>query len=341
MEKTQDKQLIMLGCTHHKTSLEIREQFAISSENENVLYETLKSLPELSELLILNTCNRVEIYLVTKAHFDLKKILKIFCKTCSISLKTFNSNSFWLEEQEVLEHLFQVASGVDSQIVGETEIFGQVKEAYRVATLNQTTGPVLNRIFQKCFQAAKWARTNTGIGKGQISIGNIATELASRIFGNLKSTPTLIIGRGEVAEKTLQSLKSQGAKNITLSNRTFEKAQELSEKYGTTTLHYELLYQALHQFDVIISSTSANKVILDVDIVKKTMEKRSNTPLFFIDLAVPRNISNKIVNISNTYLYNLDDLAAIANKNLQTRQTEMDKCYTYLKHKASQVWSKI
>lgn len=331
----------MIGCNHHDVPLEIREKFAICATAEDRIYEDLKSLMLVKEVLILNTCNRVEIYFVTEQEDVLDRINQVICEAVGIDKRTFEAHFKNKKGKQVIQHLFEVASGINSQIVGETEIFGQVKEALEIASEKKSVGPILNRIFQKGFQAAKWVRTYTKIGEGQISIGNIAAELASRIYGNLKSTSILIVGSGEVGEKTLQAFISHGANNLTMTNRTYEKARILSEKLGGRVVHFEKFLDTLHFHDIVICSTGAPSVILDANTTQEVVSKRHHSPMLFIDLSVPRNIAQEVSFLGNTYLYNLDDLSKIANENMGMRKAEVIRCIESLSRKVEYVWEQI
>lgn len=338
MEIKENYSLFMLGCSHNSAPLHIRECFSISSGSESSLYNNLLHNKNVLEVFILNTCNRIEIYIVATPSINKDHIIESYCHTQKISKEQCLPYFSMIYDECVIQHLFQVTSGIDSQLIGETEILGQVKLAYQKAQKMGATGKILNRIIQKSFQSAKWARTHTGISKGQTSIGSITSDLALRIFGNLNTTRILVIGSGEIGEKTILALKLHGAKDLTVTNRTFKKACDLAEQICATAIPYELFPQKIHLFDIVICSTGAPNVILCSEIAKNAMKIRPELPLFLIDLSLPRNICSSTAEISNTYLYNIDDLAKIANENLKTRQNEVDICRKSLTNKAHQVW---
>ena len=203
------------------------------------------------------------------------------------------------------------------------------------------TGPVLNRLFEKSFQAAKSARTQTGITKGQVSIGNVAVDLANRIFGQVKNSRVLLIGSGEVGELTAQALKSRGVADISVTSRTFENAHKLAHQFGGAAIDFEDFVNQLHRFDIIISSTAAPGAILTPETIRKALKQRRARPLFLIDLAMPRDIDPAVEDVDNVYLYNLDDLSTIANENLALRKAEIDKARTILKAHAWNLWLQL
>jgi glutamyl-tRNA reductase len=249
--------------------------------------------------------------------------------------------SFWKKGGQVVEHLFDVAAGLDSQMVGETEILGQVKDSYFDAARRGTAGPVLNRVFQKSFQAAKWARTHTAIGRGAVSIGSVAAELATRMFGELARSRLLLIGAGEAGQSVLQALRSRGARSLTLASRTLAHAQELAGAHGAVAADLARLPELLPETDIVLCALAADAPVLARTSLAAAVSARAGLPLFVIDLAVPRNVAPDAASLKNVYLYNLDDLAAIANENLQARLAAVEQCRSTLADKARHVWSAL
>lgn len=333
--------LFVFGSTHHTAPLQIREKIALDSEKVDALYRKLRSQGGIQECLILNTCNRVEVYGVTRDPDYKDELAHIITEIHHLQESELEPFLFCKTHHEVAEHLFQVSAGVDSQLIGETEIFGQVKQSYADALERQTLGPILNRLFQRSFKEAKWARTHTGISKGQTSIGSVTVDLANRIFGNLNHCSILILGSGEVAEKTTQSFQSRGAQKVTVSSRNYENAHLLANRFGGNALDFEHFRQHLSEFDIVVSSTRAPGTILEYAFVKGTMAQRPARPLFIIDLAMPRDVDPKVASLDNVFLYNLDDLAEIANENLQARMEEVDAVKNTFARKAWQVWLNI
>ena len=207
---------------------------------------------------------------------------------------------------------------------------------------------MLNRLFQKGFQAAKWARTNTGISKGQVNLGNVLCELARRIFGKVSNSRLLVVGAGEVAESAIEAFKSRGSQAITVTGRTFEwcplsrkKPSELAEKFGGFALSFSKYHESLHHFDVILTSTASTRSLISENEVKRAMKRRPAKPLFLIDASVPRNIDEAVANIDNVFLYNMDDVSAIANENLKSRMAEVERCRNVLSKKAVRIWDQM
>ena len=332
MRQKPNQMLFLLGWSHHNTPIEIREKLAIPL---NEMEERYRSFPEelgLKECVLLSTCNRVEVYGVGSVIIDEEQLLHYFCPS-----EVPTDFHFWKYRQEVVAHLFNVVAGIDSQIVGETEIFFQVKQSYALAMKEAALGPVLNRIFQKSFQAAKWARTHTGVGRGQISIGRIAAELTTRIFEDLQSVRVLVLGTGSVGEKTLEALCRRGVQRVVVSGRTFENAKRLAASFGVEAVAIDEWNDFIVRSDIIICSAATSGPILSRETVAHCMAKRQQ-PLVIIDLAVPRNVDNQVSNVDGVHLYNLDDLVCISEENLSVRQEQIKLCCHGLKQRAERVW---
>lgn len=333
--------LFVLGCSHHRTPLEVRERFALGKPEVAALQESVQTMPGIRECLVLGTCNRLEIFGLADRPEIADNVRDLLCARHGIDPALFEKHAFQHSNLDVLQHTFEVATGLDSQMIGETEILGQMKDAYAQAKSAKCTGTVLNRLFEKSFQAAKAARTQTGITKGQVSIGNIAVDLASRIFGHLKHSRVLLLGSGEVGELTAQALKSRGVADISVSSRTFENAHKLAHEFGGAAIDFEDFVSQLHRFDIIISSTAAPGCILTPQTIRTALKQRPEQPLFLIDLAMPRDIDPAVDKIENVYLYNLDDLSTIANENLAQRKGEIQKAQKILKAQAWNLWLQL
>ena len=257
--------VIVIGLSHHSSPVELRERFAFS---ENQIIEALDQIKEkgiAEEALILSTCNRVEIYAASKNNDSIKqKLSQFLCDFHDISEKPGDAlYSFY--DSHSIAHLFRVSCGIESMVLGETEILGQLKQSYKLALQKKATGPILNRIFQKAFNVAKLVRTKTQIQRGSISISSVAVELAESIFDSLKSQQVLVIGAGDTSEKAARALKSRGASSILVSNRSHEKAKSLAEELQGRAIHFETWEQEFKAIDIIISSTSAYHYILKRD----------------------------------------------------------------------------
>lgn len=332
--------LFVLGANHRTASITTRERFAVPEDRIHVLYERLKSLPPLSETAILNTCNRTELYAVLDNPDSARMVEEAFREFQKIEASVLSESTFRFHDDSAAQHLFEVASGIDSLVVGETEILGQVKDCYTEAERHRALGPLLNRLFQKSFQAAKWVRTHTGIGRGQVSVGSVAADLASKIFGNLRISRILVIGAGEISERTVAALKSRGAGELTITNRTDQKAMELAQTIGGSALPYKQLFDMLANFEIVICSTASKDPILTEERLLVTMKERSYRPLFIIDLALPRDVEPAAGDIESLFLYNIDDLSQIADENLRQRESEIERCREVLSERARYFWER-
>lgn len=334
--------LFVLGSSHREAPLEVRERLALDLNQIRALQQTLIQDPTIRECMVIRTCNRVEVYgLAETDMLNEQAIRNYLSQAQGVSRALLDQHSFWYTNLNVLQHALELSTGLDSQMVGETEILGQLKEAYAQAKDANYTGKVLNRLFEKSFQAAKSARSQTGITRGQISIGNVAVDLASRIFGKLNQSRVLLLGSGQVGEKTAQALKSRGIADIAVSSRTFQNAHRLAHKLNGSTIDFEDFIGQLHHFDIVITSTAAPGALLNKDMILKTMRLRPDQPLFLIDLAMPRDIEPSVETIENVYLYNLDDLSTIANENLAARKDEIERARSILKSHAWTLWLQL
>lgn len=324
------------GISHHTTPIEFREKISPDPSQIEKIYEELNNLEWLNEVTILSTCNRLEVY-GTGYETNAPAIAKLFSKILKVDSKELAEKSNLLLEEEAMRHLFSVTAGLDSQIVGEVEITGQVKQAYLYAAKQRTVGQHLNKAFQKSFQTCKWIRSNTNIGKGQINVATVAVNLAIKIFGNLRKSTVIVIGAGDIAKKTIAALLSRGSRNLILCNRTFSKAQELAESIGGNAVPFESLNCHLLQADVVLCSTSSPDLVLSKSRMQEFIKKRSIRPICLLDLALPRDIDPEIDQLPNVFLYNLDDLAEIAESNLAARKKELSYCRGYIEKKVYHV----
>jgi glutamyl-tRNA reductase len=331
-------QLLLSGASHHTANLEIRERLAIAPDRQDEFNAELRRLPGVRESLVLSTCNRIEMYAFAEHPETRVTIDEFFCRFQGISVADYARYQLFLRDCPAVVHLLEVASGLDSQILGETEILGQLKSSYAAAVERGTLGPALNRIFQKAFQAAKWARTHTAIGSGQVSIANVAVDLALKIFGELSATRVLVLGAGEIGEKTAKALISRGAERFTVASRTFSRAGDLALSLGGDALPMENLASSLHRFDIVLASTASTLPILTREMVNAAVKRRPLRPIFLIDLAMPRDVEASVSTLSQVYLYNLDDLAKIAEVNREQRLSAVAECRRGLEQRANQIW---
>lgn len=331
----------VLGATHHTAPLAVRERLALSREAEEALAAELLAARGLRECAILNTCNRVELYGVAEDAAALAQVQAAFCQRQRFEAAEFEKFRLSLQGREAVQHLLEVASGLDSQMLGETEIFGQVKEAYAAAQARGAAGPVLNRIFQKAFQAAKHVRTHTSITAGQVSVANVAVELALNIFGHLEGVRILVLGAGDIGEKTVRALQSRGATSVTVSSRSGERAMQLASAWNATALPFEQREARLADFDVVVCSTSAPQAVVSLAAAEAAVRQRPERPLFFIDLAVPRDVEPGVADLVNVFRYDLDDLARIADQNRAARAAEIDRGRALLRERTEALWTRV
>lgn len=333
--------LFVLGATHHTAPLAVRERLSVAADTAAALQTELSALAGLREFVMLNTCNRVEFYGVAETAETVAHLEAAFCSRQQFDRTEFEKIRLTLRDRDALQHLFEVAAGLDSQMLGETEIFGQVKEAYAAAQAHRSAGAVLNRVFQKTFQAAKLVRTHTAITEGHVSVANVAVDLALNIFGGLADARILLLGAGDIGEKTAKAFQSRGASTLTVASRRFEHAMELAQTLGASALPFDQHESRLAEFDVVVGSTAAPDIVISHAAVSVAMRKRPARPLFLIDLALPRDIDPAVASLENVFLYNLDDLAKIAEENRVTREAEMAKCRALLSERADALWRHV
>ena len=333
--------LFVLGATHHSAPLAVRERLSLDAAAADALRLELAGIPGLREFTMVSTCNRVEFYGVAATPGAVADVQARFCARQQFSPAEFEQFRLSLADSDAVRHLLEVTAGLDSQMLGETEILGQVKEAYSAAQERGHTGPVLNRVFQKAFQAAKHVRTNTAITEGQVSVANVAVQLAQNIFGSLAETRILLLGAGEIGEKTAKAFQSRGAAALTVASRRLERAMELADTLGAFALPFWLVPLKLEEFDIVVCATSAPDTVVSLDAAEAAMRKRPARPLFFIDLALPRDVDPATAGLQNVFLYNLDDLAKIAAENRAAREAEIGKCRELLATRADALWQHI
>ena len=326
---------IVLGLSHRSSPVAVRERFAFSDAALPQALEKLRRDAAAAEAVILSTCNRVEIYAVMEPpEREAAALLRQFLIDCRPGPELSNDEIYCHTDAGGLEHLFKVACGLDSMVLGETEILGQLKKAYDTALQHRHTGGRLNKIFQKAFNVAKQIRTETNIQRGSVSVGSVAVELAEKIFSSLRDHSVMIIGAGETGEKTARALLSRGAHSILVSNRSHERAAALARELGGRAIHFEDWSAEFAGIDIVISSTAAPHYILPRAKLELLMKARKNRPLLLIDIAVPRDIDPEIKFLENVYLYNIDDLQEIAGDYLRQRQDEIARCEAVIRDKA-------
>ncbi len=320
----QGEKIVLLGVNHKTTPVEVREKIALSTGYEEPLI-ALKNITGVKEYYLLSTCNRVELLLVTDAGAEVEDAIIEFLFGSRIPREECRNYLYLHYGEEAIHHLFMVAASLDSMVVGEAQILGQLKEAYRHAAQFNCTGPLLNKLLHKSFSVAKRVRTETAIGSSAVSISYAAVQLAKKIFGNLQEKKVMLVGAGEMAELAAEHLVGQGVGSVVVANRTLARAVDLAKRFNGTAVSIEELVSQLEHVDIIISSTGATDIILYKEQVKAIMRSRMNKPLFFIDIAVPRDLDPKLIDIDNVYLYDIDDLSSVVEMNKSERDKEAIK----------------
>jgi glutamyl-tRNA reductase len=332
--------ILVLGLSHRSSPVQLRERFAFAEARIPAALQLLRDQGIADEAVILSTCNRVEIYAATTLEPSAAFTeLKHFLVTCHDYRDPLTDEIYCLTEPHSVHHLFKVACGLDSMVLGETEILGQLKQAYDVALKHQHTGGRLNKAFQRAFNVAKQVRTETSIQRGSVSVGSVAVELAEKIFESLNDRHVMVIGAGDTSEKTARALLSRGAKSIVVANRSHDRAVALAAELNGRAVQFENWASEFEQIDIAISSTSAPHHILDRARLEPLMKLRKNRPLLLIDIAVPRDIEPEVNLMPNVYLYNIDDLQAIADDYLKQRKEEIVRCEAIIREKSKAVLS--
>lgn len=325
-------ELCVIGLNHRTTPLEFRERFSVPADRLGLLLAHLRSVAGLEEAVVLSTCNRLEIYGVTTGSpISAEQIFEAIV-ACQEQDFTFDFQQvepclYCYRNEAAVQHLYRVTSSLDSLVLGETEIVGQVKKAYQMAQACGSTGKLLNRLFQKALSVSKEVRTRSGIGRCSTSVGSVALDLAMKIFGeDLSNRTILIIGAGKIGETTLKHLAKHGARSILVANRSLDRALELVSRFNGEAIPFSEIPQALAKCDIVISSTSAPHYILTQEDLTLAMAQRSDRPILLIDLAVPRDIDPNTLQINAVYLYNIDQLAELSRLNMERRQSEAAAC---------------
>jgi glutamyl-tRNA reductase len=313
------------GLTFDEVPVELREKVAFRDAQLPDALREVKRMLGLSEAVLVSTCNRVEYFGATENPDFAAQAWPDFLRQFHSVSENFAALSFQMRDMACVEHLYAVASGLKSMVIGETEVLGQLKDAYDVAHSHRQTGKWLNRLFQSSFAAAKSVRTRTAITRGHVSVGSVSVELAEKIFGDLRKCRVMVIGAGETGERTARSLQRHGVPSIIVANRTYERAQQLAAELGGKAVHWEDWEDLALETDIMISSTSAPHYVLTREKLEALRQKRGRRPLFLIDLAVPRDFEPSINLLDDVFLYDIDDLQSIAQGHLRERQTEITR----------------
>lgn len=328
--------VMVVGLSHKTAPVELREKLSISSVKQKEALDKLLVYEHIAEAVILSTCNRTEIYAVAS---DLKKgekdIIDFLLSYHPINKKELLSHLYFYHLDQAVHHLFRVASSLDSMVVGEAQILGQVKEAYSYALEAEATRAVLNRLFTHALKAGKRVRTETTIGESATSVSSAAVELAKNVFEDLKGRTVMILGAGEMSELTVQALQGSGVSSVVVSNRTFARAEELAQIFGGRAVKFDEFGKYMVDADIVISSTGAPHYVVNRDDMVKVMHQRRHASIFLIDIAVPRDIEPAVGDIYNVFLYDIDDLESVVQSNLAERAKEAEKAERIVEEEVS------
>lgn len=333
--------IFALSCNFRTASESVLSRLAVLSRERLAALYAGRALADFPECVAVSTCNRVELYAAgTSGEISAEKLAAKLSEITGVPAEEISENSRVFSDAAAIAHLFEVASGLDSRMIGEAEISGQLKQAYEAASAAGTTGAALNRVFQKSFHAAKWARANTGISQGQVSIGNVAVELAGRIFGDLSRSTVLVVGTGEVGRKTAQAFVSRGAGCVLTASRNFERARAFANEIGAAAVEADSITTRAVSADIVVGCVSVPEPLISAETLREILRSRGGRPLFLIDLGMPRNFPAE-VEADDLWLYALEDLAEIANENLSARERESVACREELARRAQRVFDAL
>lgn len=331
--------LFVAGLSHKTAPIALRERLSPPPEKvPELLKHLIVPVPEgatIAESVMLLTCNRFEIYgLASRGPVDLTLVNRTMREQLGVDLDAHRGSFYLHQGEEVPEHLLRVASSLDSLVVGESQILGQVKDAYRIATETGTVGKILNRLFHRALEAGKRVRTETRIGHNAVSVSYAAVELAKKIFQRIDGKKALVIGVGEMSELTAQHLKSNGVGELVVTNRTLQGAVNMADKFDGRAIEFERFPEQLEHVDIVISATGSRDPILKASMVEQALAARLQRPLFIIDIALPRDVETAVGDLPNAYLFNIDDLQTVADKNYRERQSEAQKAEELVREEA-------
>ena len=307
------------GMSHRSAPVEVRERVAFPPCAGRGFLRRLKDEGVAAEAVLLSTCNRTEVYAVVEDEGARELVLDLLAEDRSVERAALERDTYWMTDAEAVHHLYRVASSLDSMIVGEGQILGQVREAYRTATEEHCAGQILNRLFHTSLRIGKKVRSETGIGDSSLSVPRVAVKLAEEVFGSLAGRRALVLGAGDMSELVVKHLKSRGVFDLRIANRTPERARLLAERVGGKAVSFDAIAGELCGVDVVVSSTGSGEWVLESETVAGAIESRED-PLFFIDIAVPRDVDPVVQTLENVYLYDIDDLQAVVERNAEGRQ---------------------
>ena len=310
--------LFCIGLSHHTANVATREQYAGSATAESITRQS-----GCAEALLLTTCNRVEVYAVSDKRISTDEIERCLMANTERNPDDYAPPFYRYEDNSCVQHLFRVASGLDSMVVGESEILGQAKKAYESARASGAVGPYLHRLFQRAFRVAKQVRTHTDIARGAVSVGSVAVELAQRIFGKLSECKVLVLGAGENSERTTRALVSRGVTDLRVSNRSLDRARELAQFVGGRAVPFDDWVAQCRDIDILLTSTASETPLLTSEVLEPMLWERLDRPLFIIDIAVPRDVDPRVNELEGVYLYDIDSIRSVAEQSLALRRQQI------------------
>lgn len=324
--------IIIVGLSHKTAPVEIREKLSFPEQTIAATLKKMCSNYGINEGVIVSTCNRVEVFAIApdieKGLWQVKRFLS---DHHNIPLDALDEHLYTFTGEDAVRHLFRVSAGLDSMVLGEPQIFGQIKDAYGYAIQHGTAGIIINKLFHKAFSVAKRIRTETKIGESAVSISYAAVELAKKIFGTMESKVAMLIGAGDMAELAARHLLGSGIKEIIVANRTYEKSVEMARAFNGAPIMFREFTHYLKKVDVVIVSTAAPKFIIHPEQIEEVIKERKNKPMFFIDISVPRNVDPLVNNIDNVYVYDIDDLQGVVAANIKERHKEAEEAEGIIK----------
>jgi glutamyl-tRNA reductase len=325
--------VIVLGVSHHGAPLDVRERLAFRAAEVLPALERLRATAGVREGVLLSTCNRTELYLVEGDAEGAPPAWTMFAERLGADARGFG---YVRRDRDAAAHLFRVVAGMDSMLVGEAEIHGQVRAAWEAS--RPASGAVLNRLFQSALLTGGRVRSETALGHGAMSVSSAAVQLAKKIFGGLAGRRAMVLGAGEMAELALASLHAEGVRAAVVANRTFERAVALAEQYGATAVHYEEAWEALADVDLLLCSTASPRPVVSAERVRAAVDRRGDRPLCILDIAMPRDVEPAVAAIDNVFLYDLDDLQAVVSSNLERRRGELPAAEGVIAEEVEKFW---
>ena len=320
-------EIFVVGLNYKTAPVDLREKVSVPAHKISEVLDALARNDIFEERLLLSTCNRTELYGVARDPAESVRRAKLFlAERAGVELSAIDDKLYVMRQPDSVAHLFSVAAGLDSMVLGETEIIGQVKDAYQAALNTRHTGKTLNNLFQRSLKVAKSVRTQTEIGVGRVSVASVAVDLAGKIFETLADVRVMVIGTGEMSTQVTKAMISRGACSRIVSSRHYERAEALALELGGQAVHYDDYEFKIPETDILITATECPTLLVWEKQVRAWMKARHQRPLFLVDIAVPRNIETTVEKLDNVYLYNIDDLRGIAEKNLGHRQSQLDEC---------------